>query len=59
MVSCHILSTDEDTVKFCDGEGRGRDRGREGEGRFDVVCWLLKVPATCKCISRTDLLRQY
>ena len=23
-----------------------------------VVCWLLNVPATCKCISETDLLRQ-
>ena len=22
------------------------------------VDWLLNVPATCKCISRTDLLRQ-
>ena len=23
-----------------------------------VVCWLLNVPATCKCISGADLLRQ-
>ena len=23
-----------------------------------VVCWLLNVPATCECISGTDLLRQ-
>ena len=23
------------------------------------VCWLLNVPATCKCISGTDLLRQF
>ena len=23
-----------------------------------VVCWLLSVPATCECISGTDLLRQ-
>ena len=23
-----------------------------------VVCWLLNVPATCLCISGTDLLRQ-
>ena len=23
-----------------------------------VVGWLLKVPATCKCISGVDLLRQ-
>ena len=25
----------------------------------DVVCWLLNVPATCKCISVTDLLQQF
>ena len=24
-----------------------------------VFCWLLNVPATCECISRTDLLRQF
>ena len=24
-----------------------------------VVCWLLNVPATCWCISGTDLLRQF
>ena len=24
-----------------------------------VVCWLLSVPATCQCISGTDLLRQF
>ena len=23
------------------------------------VCWLLNVPATCECISGTDLLRQF
>ena len=23
-----------------------------------VVCWPLTVPATCECISETDLLRQ-
>ena len=23
------------------------------------VCWLLNVPATCGCISGTDLLRQF
>ena len=23
------------------------------------VCWLLNLPATCKCISGTDLLRQF
>ena len=28
------------------------------EGVAVVVCWLLNVPATCKCISGTDLLRQ-
>ena len=24
-----------------------------------VVCWLLNDPATCECISGTDLLRQF
>ena len=24
-----------------------------------AACWLLNVPATCKCISGTDLLRQF
>ena len=24
-----------------------------------VVCWLLNVPATCWCISGTDLLKQF
>ena len=24
-----------------------------------VVCWLFNVPATCECISGTDLLRQF
>ena len=28
------------------------------ERERDVVCWLLNFPATCKCISGTDLLRQ-
>ena len=27
--------------------------------RVVVVCWLLNVPATCECISGTDLLRQF
>ena len=31
-----------------------RRRGGVGVG----VCWLLNVPATCWCISGTDLLRQ-
>ena len=26
--------------------------------KYVVVFWLLNVPATCECISRTDLLRQ-
>ena len=43
-------------------------RGREGHGFYHrdeggvvvvVVCWLLKVPATCQCISGTDLHRQF
>ena len=26
---------------------------------YIYVCWLLNVPATCECISGTDLLRQF
>ena len=36
--------------------------GREAKNEIDrkeVVCWLLNVPATCQCISGTDLLRQF
>ena len=31
------------------------EEGREGDL---LVGWLLNVPATCDCISGTDLLRQ-
>ena len=47
------------------GEKRGSltDRPRhtdaDRDGRVVVVCWLLNVPATCKCVSGTDLLRQF
>ena len=33
-------------------------RARCGIPGIVVVCWLLNVPATCECISGTDLLRQ-
>ena len=36
-----------------------REREREREREKRDVCWLLNVPATCKCISGTDLLRQF
>ena len=45
------------------GEGGGwgahtkRERGSAEEG--EVVGWLLNVPATCECISGTDLHRQF
>ena len=32
---------------------------RETEYKGEFVCWLLNVPATCECISGTDLLRQF
>ena len=35
--------------------GRSRDTVLPDD---HVVCWLLKVPATCECLSGTDLLRQ-
>ena len=41
---------------------RIRDVGPDTEGQghvgLFVVCWLLNIPATCKCISGTELLRQ-
>ena len=30
---------------------------KNGESQF--VCWLLIIPATCECISGTDLHRQF
>ena len=33
--------------------------GSKGSFRDRVVCALLNAPATCKCISGTDLLRQF
>ena len=39
-------------------EGRKRERERERE-RCLFVGWFLNVPATCECISGTDLHRQF
>ena len=36
------------------GVGGGSDERERERGLF--VCWLLNVPATCECISGTDLL---
>ena len=33
--------------------------GSRGAGVCFFVGWLLIVPATCECISGTDLLRQF
>ena len=38
---------------------RARERVSERERERERDCWLLNVPATCKCISGTDLLRQF
>ena len=32
---------------------------RQSVTRHGFVCWLLNVPATCQCISGTDLHRQF
>ena len=34
-------------------------REREREREREIVCLLLIVPATCECISGTDLHRQF
>ena len=39
------------------GGGSGGGGGEGPSGRGDV-CWLLNTPATCQCISGTDLHRQ-
>ena len=42
------------------GEEREREGGREKEReREREICSLLNVPTTCRCISGTDLLRQF
>ena len=40
---------------------RKRDKGERERERDLFVCWspLLSVPATCECISGTDLLGQF
>ena len=44
-------------------QGSESETDREGRERHNTqdsfVCWLLNVPATCECISGTDLLRQF
>ena len=46
---------------FSDNEWRMRKKERQlfGGKRGLFVGWLLNVPATCECISGTDLLRQF
>ena len=43
-------------------EAKKKGKEDEKEGRGGGVCWLvaclLNVPATCECISGTDLFRQ-
>ena len=37
----------------------GKTKERKTDGHCLLVCWLLNVPATCECISGTDLHRQF
>ena len=41
-----------------DDADNGEDK-KEVEEVCLFVCWLLIVPATCECVSGTDLLRQF
>ena len=41
------------------GGGGGGGGGQVAVGVACFVFWLLIVPATCECISGTDLLRQF
>ena len=40
-------------------EKRKNQKKRWRSRRKKFVCWLLNVPATCKCISGTDLNRHF
>ena len=54
-------------VTHIDQKGREQETRQEhggvGEGGGEqnclIVSWMLNVPATCECISGTDLLRQF
>ena len=39
--------------------GLERQCGWNKSNEMKGACWLLNVPATCECISGTDLLRQF
>ena len=46
--------------KTAEAKNKGREKSKGGDGQESLyVCWLLNVPATCECISGTDLLRQF
>ena len=53
---CHILNPENSSHKQDSNPDSSCGRRL---GLFVVVCWLLNVPATCGCISGTDLLRQF
>ena len=40
-------------------EEQGKTEKEGGKGGCLFVGWLFNVPATCECISGTDLLRQF
>ena len=42
-----------------EAEEEEKKKGEEEEEVCLLVGWLLNVPATCECISGTDLLRQF
>ena len=57
------VSVTSTSKEHTDGRGKGRHerkrvRGEE-EAKKGDVCWLLNVPATCQCISGTDLRKQF
>ena len=53
----NFLSMDMDRPEQ-NSNNRNKERG-VGKGVVCFVSWLLIVPATCECISGTDLLRQF
>ena len=53
------MKKDRQTERRRGKTGKGGDRQSEGRTESLLVGWLVNVPATCKCISWMDLLRQF
>ena len=57
--SAHTANRGQRMEESFDDGGGERDVRRQKAEQGLFVGWLLNVPATCECISGTDLLRQF